>query len=105
VTIGIREGKNREIRRAFEAVGFPVNRLIRVSYGPFQLGELEANAVQAIQTRVLREQLPNEHKALLEPPNDNRTKPGKPAADPSARLKPGGKQRGKSRPVRPTRNR
>ena len=100
VTIGIREGKNREIRRAFEAVGFPVNRLIRVSYGPFQLGELEAGRVQPVQSRVLREQLSNEHKSLLEPPNNA----GKPAADPSSRLRPGGKQRGKSRPVRNSRN-
>ena len=40
LTIGIREGKNREIRRAMEHVGLAVNRLIRVSYGPFQLGYL-----------------------------------------------------------------
>ena len=42
VTVGIREGKNREIRRAMEAVGLTVNRLIRVSYGPFRLDALEA---------------------------------------------------------------
>ena len=56
-TIGLREGKNREIRRAMEAVGFRVNRLIRISYGPFQLGELKAGAVEEIRARVLRDQL------------------------------------------------
>jgi 23S rRNA pseudouridine2605 synthase len=56
-TIALKEGKNREIRRAMEAVGFRVNRLIRVSYGPFQLGELKAGAVEEIRARVLRDQL------------------------------------------------
>ena len=40
VAITIREGKNREIRRAFETLDMRVNRLIRISYGPFQLGDL-----------------------------------------------------------------
>ncbi|MFZ3581051.1 pseudouridine synthase [Loktanella sp. DJP18] len=57
LTISIREGKNREIRRAMEAVNSTVNRLIRVSYGPFQLGKLEAGAVEEVKGRVLREQL------------------------------------------------
>ena len=57
LTVGLREGKNREIRRAMEAVGLSVNRLIRVSYGPFQLGELNAGAVEEIRRKVLRDQL------------------------------------------------
>lgn len=57
ITVAIREGKNREIRRAMEAVGLVVNRLIRVSYGPFQLGQLAPGAVEEIRPRVLRDQL------------------------------------------------
>lgn len=57
MTIGLREGKNREIRRAAEAVGMTVNRLIRISYGPFQLGELARGGVEEVRPRVLREQL------------------------------------------------
>jgi len=53
----IREGKNREVRNVLGALGLTVTRLIRVSYGPFQLGELAAGAVEEVPTRVLREQL------------------------------------------------
>ncbi|MBN2905164.1 MAG: rRNA pseudouridine synthase [Rhodobacteraceae bacterium] len=57
LTVGIREGRNREVRRAMEAVGLTVNRLIRISYGPFQLGDLKPGAVEEIRARVLRDQL------------------------------------------------
>ncbi|MGZ9811121.1 pseudouridine synthase [Pseudoroseicyclus sp. H15] len=57
LTIGLREGKNREIRRAMEAVGLVVNRLIRISYGPFQLGNLPEGGVEEVRGRVLRDQL------------------------------------------------
>ncbi len=57
LTVALREGKNREIRRAMEAIGVIVNRLIRVSYGPFQLGELKAGAVEELKQRVVRDQL------------------------------------------------
>lgn len=57
LTIGLREGKNREIRRAVEAIGAQVNRLIRISYGPFQLGQLAEGAVEEVKRRVLRDQL------------------------------------------------
>lgn len=57
LTVGLREGRNREIRRALEAVGLTVNRLIRISYGPFQLGDLAAGAVEEVRSRVLADQL------------------------------------------------
>ncbi|MCX7559074.1 pseudouridine synthase [Sulfitobacter sp. F26204] len=57
LTIGLREGKNREIRRAMEAVGLSVNRLIRISYGPFQLGELKQGEVEELRRKVVRDQL------------------------------------------------
>ncbi len=57
LTIGIREGKNREIRRAMESVGFPVNRLLRISYGPFRLGTLKPGAVEEVKGKVMRDQL------------------------------------------------
>ena len=57
LTFAIREGKNREVRNVLEQLGLKVNRLIRVSYGPFQLGELDDGAVEEIKTAVLREQL------------------------------------------------
>lgn len=57
ITIGLREGKNREIRRAMEHVGFTVNRLIRVAYGPFQLGNLKPGDVEELRRKALRDQL------------------------------------------------
>lgn len=57
MTMTLREGKNREIRNVLGAMGLTVNRLIRVSYGPFQLGELKPGAVEEIKGRMLAEQL------------------------------------------------
>ncbi|MDP3379316.1 MAG: pseudouridine synthase, partial [Brevundimonas sp.] len=57
LTIGLREGKNREIRRAIDSIGLIVNRLIRVSYGPFRLGEMKPGEVEEVRAKVLREQL------------------------------------------------
>jgi len=57
LTFAIREGKNREVRNVLGHLGLDVTRLIRVSFGPFQLGELKAGKVEEIRTRTLREQL------------------------------------------------
>ncbi len=57
LTIALREGKNREIRRAVETVGLTVNRLIRTSYGPFQLKTLGSGEVEEVRAKVLRDQL------------------------------------------------
>jgi len=53
----IREGKNREVKNVLGHLGLAVSRLIRVSFGPFQLGELAAGAIEEVKTRTLREQL------------------------------------------------
>lgn len=57
LTVGLREGKNREIRRAMSAINLTVNRLIRISYGPFRLGELQPGEVEEVKGKVLRDQL------------------------------------------------
>ncbi|ACT56879.1 MAG: pseudouridine synthase [Candidatus Liberibacter asiaticus] len=57
VTVGLREGKNREIKKVFEFFNWKVNRLIRISYGPFQLGTLLAGSTREVSKKILREQL------------------------------------------------
>jgi 23S rRNA pseudouridine2605 synthase len=57
LTIGLREGKNREVKNVLGSLGLDVTRLIRISYGPFQLGELPEGHVMEIRGRTLREQL------------------------------------------------
>ena len=57
LTVSLAEGRNREIRRLFDRLGWPVNRLIRTGYGPFQLGHLARGAVEEVPRRIMREQL------------------------------------------------
>lgn len=57
LTFAIREGKNREIRRIMDHLGHKVSRLIRISYGPFQLGDLEDGDIKAVKPHVLEDQL------------------------------------------------
>lgn len=108
ITVAIREGKNREVRRALDTLGLKVNRLIRVSYGPFQVGNLEKGQMEEVKTRSLREQVGH----LVEMPKEEpaqkhmRGKPGKPPRGlKSQRRRPGqnkgqGKKPGKRQPQR-----
>ncbi|WP_410217815.1 pseudouridine synthase [Paracoccus sp. (in: a-proteobacteria)] len=57
ISVGIREGKNREIRRAMAHIGLQVNRLIRIGYGPFKLTGMDKNEVVEVKRKVLRDQL------------------------------------------------
>ena len=57
LTVGLREGKNREIRRAMEFVGLRVNRLIRTSYGPFKLDDLKPGNVEEMKAKTIKDQL------------------------------------------------
>ncbi|WP_157982325.1 pseudouridine synthase, partial [Oceanicella sp. SM1341] len=91
LTLGLREGRNREIRRALAEVGLEVNRLIRISYGPFLLGELAEGAAEEVRPKVLRDQLGLKSAPAEEekpgPGGRSRVKPRPRAADPSG---PGG---------------
>lgn len=60
LTVSLAEGRNREVRRVLEHLGHPVNRLIRLAYGPFQLGNLPRGAVAEVKRKALREQLGRE---------------------------------------------
>jgi 23S rRNA pseudouridine2605 synthase len=57
LTVSLREGKNREVRRVMEHLGLQVNRLIRTAYGPFPLGEVPRGGAEEVPRKVLREQL------------------------------------------------
>lgn len=101
LTVGLREGKNREIRRAMSAIHLTVNRLIRISYGPFRLGEMQPGQVDEVRGKVLREQLgegptpddsaPRKLTRAARPASGaSRTAPAKAEAAGGRRLKPGG---------------
>ncbi len=65
LTFAIREGKNREVRNVLGHLGLMVTRLIRISFGPFQLGDLAEGAVEEVPTRMLRAQLGERLVALV----------------------------------------
>lgn len=77
ITVTIKEGKNREVRRALDELGLTVNRLIRTSYGPFQLGKLEKGMTEEVPTDSLREMIGH----LVDIPA-SAPKPKRPAAKP-----------------------
>jgi 23S rRNA pseudouridine2605 synthase len=60
--VTLKEGKNREIRKVMKHLGLDVSRLIRLSYGPFQLGSLKKGEVKEVSQKVLREQLGDKFK-------------------------------------------
>jgi pseudouridine synthase len=96
LTLAIREGKNREVRNVLDHFGLAVTRLIRVSFGPFQLGELAEGAVEEVPTRVLREQLGEKIVALSgadfsTPHPMPRSRPRQDEAPRAAQQKPQGK--------------
>jgi 23S rRNA pseudouridine2605 synthase len=57
LNVGLREGKNREVKNVLGALGLTVNRLIRISFGPFQLGDLPIAGIEVVKAKVLRDQL------------------------------------------------
>ena len=92
LTVALKEGKNREVRRVMEFLGLVVTRLIRTAYGPFQLGSLPRGAVEEVNPKVMREQLgldvaPRRERASSqpEPVPDAAPRPGHPARPPKAR--------------------
>jgi 23S rRNA pseudouridine2605 synthase len=97
LVFAIREGKNREVRNVMAHLGLEVNRLIRVSYGPFQLAELGEGEVEEVKTRVLRDQL-GEKLVALAGAEFNRPMPGDP--QPAVEKEDAGAPRGK-KPFKP----
>jgi 23S rRNA pseudouridine2605 synthase len=89
ITMGLREGKNREIKNVLSALGLDVNRLIRISFGPFQLGDVREGDVVEIKSRTLREQLGarliEESGANFDAPLSENTAKPKPEAKPKAK--------------------
>jgi len=57
LTVGLKEGKNREVRKVLSSIGLTVNRLMRTAYGPFQLGSLKRGDLEEVKLSVLRDQM------------------------------------------------
>lgn len=98
LTVAFREGKNREVKKVLAALGLEVNRLIRLSYGPFQLGDLAGGGVREIRGRTLRDQLGErlirDSGANFDAPLVNQIKPN--PTDKPTKVESGGKSAGKT---------
>jgi 23S rRNA pseudouridine2605 synthase len=113
IELALREGKNREVRKVLSTLQLDVNRLIRVSYGPFMLGELEPGGIEEVKTRVLADQLGSKLVAALGLKPDRKAEGrsgsagnAKPAprdakAQPGAKPHPGTPRPGSPRTARP----
>jgi 23S rRNA pseudouridine2605 synthase len=108
--VTLTEGKNREIRKLMEALGLSVNRLIRVNYGPFALGDLPAGSAAEIPPKILRETLGGTVRdslpSMAEEGRERRRRERGESTAP-AKAKPAAKPTetadGKARPLRPPR--
>ena len=94
IMMALREGKNREVKRVLGHLGLSITRLIRVSYGPFQLGDLAEGEVREIRGRVLRDQLGDKlataagadfEAPVRQPPPAEKAPPAPKGRDPRAR--------------------
>ena len=97
LTVALREGKNREIKKLLDYAGLKVNRLIRLSFGPFQLGNLADGAVEEVPRRVLRQQLGGAWTDLLE--GREPSPPGKAKGRKSVASRAVGKPRKENKPA------
>ena len=110
ITFAMREGKNREVRNVLGALGLAVNRLLRVSYGPFQLGEIPEGGIFEVSTKHLREQIGASIAAaagadftgpiLREPSPDSSPRPAR-REEPKPRLRDGDRTRGRRTETEP----
>ena len=84
LTVSLQEGKNREIRKVFDSLGWPVTRLIRIAYGPFQLGNLAEGAAEEVVGKVVKEQLTAAGKKEMGPSRRPAAAPAKTDEAPAA---------------------
>jgi 23S rRNA pseudouridine2605 synthase len=111
LTVSLKEGKNREVRRIMAHLGLQVTRLIRVAYGPFQLGALPRGGVEEVHPRILREQLgigekPVRHRGAQAAPEPPAPEPKPPTpTPPRSRTIPRARNAEPRRPSRASRHR